>query len=431
MPGRRETSTVPRPATSHFADPKLEQVVGHIYKHLYNPAEAQATIQQEITTIVEETVPAEHPQFYDRGDPATVDWDEGDLTLNGSWRDLDLTAVNASIAGATLVLLRVGAYTFAGNARTISFRTNGNSNSSNVASLTTDYVAGDGQEVVDLLVVPDENGVIEYNGVANLASVSITVAGWWSGYGTEGGGASSEIALNSSHRLGDGSDHADVASNSADIITNAAAIALNTTHRTSNGSDHSYLNQSVTTTADVTFNSLTLTDYLDGPEVSNVRQQAAVPPGPTYRRYSNVNASDATNRIDTAWRMNNDAEDLTEFLMMRVQANDITDGSEDSYARFFTFEAGVQDWTLGWIGYQTRVHHDLRVQEELILDSDLDHDGTKIGFFGKAPAVRAAAYTTSNVTTDRTFDADTVAVAELADVVGTLIADLKTYGLLQ
>ena len=34
-------------------------------------------------------------------------------------------------------------------------------------------------------------------------------------------------------------------------------------------------------------------------------------------------------------------------------------------------------------------------------------------------------YAASNVTTDRTFDADTVLIAELADIVGTLIADLR------
>lgn len=40
-----------------------------------------------------------------------------------------------------------------------------------------------------------------------------------------------------------------------------------------------------------------------------------------------------------------------------------------------------------------------------------------------------AAYTPTNVTTDRAYDADTVVVAELADVVGTLIADLQALGL--
>lgn len=53
----------------------------------------------------------------------------------------------------------------------------------------------------------------------------------------------------------------------------------------------------------------------------------------------------------------------------------------------------------------------------------------KLGFFGATPIVRPAAYSPTNVTTDRAFDADTVLVAELADVVGTLIADLKALGL--
>jgi len=34
------------------------------------------------------------------------------------------------------------------------------------------------------------------------------------------------------------------------------------------------------------------------------------------------------------------------------------------------------------------------------------------------------AFTSTNVTTDRDFDADTATTAELADVVGTLISDL-------
>jgi hypothetical protein len=40
-------------------------------------------------------------------------------------------------------------------------------------------------------------------------------------------------------------------------------------------------------------------------------------------------------------------------------------------------------------------------------------------------------YTATNVTPDRAFDADTVLVAELADVVGTLIADLRAKGIVQ
>lgn len=42
----------------------------------------------------------------------------------------------------------------------------------------------------------------------------------------------------------------------------------------------------------------------------------------------------------------------------------------------------------------------------------------------------AQTYTVTNGTTDRSYDADTVVVAELADVVFTLIEDLKSFGIL-
>jgi|TARA_Y100000310_G_scaffold18374_1_gene18055 hypothetical protein len=44
---------------------------------------------------------------------------------------------------------------------------------------------------------------------------------------------------------------------------------------------------------------------------------------------------------------------------------------------------------------------------------------------------RVPDYTTTNVTTDRTFNANSTSEAELADVLGTLIADLTSIGLLQ
>lgn len=45
------------------------------------------------------------------------------------------------------------------------------------------------------------------------------------------------------------------------------------------------------------------------------------------------------------------------------------------------------------------------------------------------PAV--IAYTVTNVTADRAYDANATTLDELADVLGTLIADLQAYGLLQ
>lgn len=67
-----------------------------------------------------------------------------------------------------------------------------------------------------------------------------------------------------------------------------------------------------------------------------------------------------------------------------------------------------------------------KVFEVIVADA-----GGSIGFFGTTPATQAAAYTPTNVVTDRSYDANATSIAELADVVGTLIADLQTYGLLQ
>lgn len=67
---------------------------------------------------------------------------------------------------------------------------------------------------------------------------------------------------------------------------------------------------------------------------------------------------------------------------------------------------------------------------DIHIGGDIDHNGSAIGFFNIAPVARASAYTLTNVSADKAFDADTVAIAELADVVGTLINDLIAYGLL-
>lgn len=70
------------------------------------------------------------------------------------------------------------------------------------------------------------------------------------------------------------------------------------------------------------------------------------------------------------------------------------------------------------------------VGSDIEIDGALNHDGSTVGFFGTTPATKPSAYTPSNVTTDRTYDANATTVDELADVLGTLIADLQTLGLI-
>lgn len=65
-------------------------------------------------------------------------------------------------------------------------------------------------------------------------------------------------------------------------------------------------------------------------------------------------------------------------------------------------------------------------------------DGTQIGtaaaqklaFWGAAPVVQDAGWTMSNVSADRVLDADSTTLDEVADVLGTLIETLQTYGIL-
>ncbi len=45
-------------------------------------------------------------------------------------------------------------------------------------------------------------------------------------------------------------------------------------------------------------------------------------------------------------------------------------------------------------------------------------------------AASSSRYTVTNVTTDRAFDADSTSTAELADVLGTLITDLRDRGVI-
>ena len=45
-------------------------------------------------------------------------------------------------------------------------------------------------------------------------------------------------------------------------------------------------------------------------------------------------------------------------------------------------------------------------------------------------AASSERYTITNVTTDRALDADSTSIAELADVLGTLITDLRERGVL-
>lgn len=60
----------------------------------------------------------------------------------------------------------------------------------------------------------------------------------------------------------------------------------------------------------------------------------------------------------------------------------------------------------------------------------LGSSANTLGFFGGAGATKTGrTYTPTNVVTDRSYDANATTVDEIADVLGSLIADLQAYGL--
>jgi hypothetical protein len=96
--------------------------------------------------------------------------------------------------------------------------------------------------------------------------------------------------------------------------------------------------------------------------------------------------------------------------------------------------------TGGVIGFDNDVSNNMVVDNKRVTGAlNLKHNGTTrisinttgLGFFAATPVAQPAAYTPTNVTPDRSYDANATTVDELADVLGTLIADLQAYGLLQ
>lgn len=63
-----------------------------------------------------------------------------------------------------------------------------------------------------------------------------------------------------------------------------------------------------------------------------------------------------------------------------------------------------------------------------LIRTDAAIDG--LGFHGVTPVALSAAYTVTNDSTDRTYDANATTLDEIADVLGTLIADLQAKGLI-
>ena len=90
--------------------------------------------------------------------------------------------------------------------------------------------------------------------------------------------------------------------------------------------------------------------------------------------------------------------------------------------------SGVQRYLRCHTGGVT--HFAVNSDGDTLIFGALDHDGTTVGFYSTTPTAQSAAYSILNVSTDRAYNAGSVAINELANVVGTLIADLQLTGII-
>lgn len=114
-------------------------------------------------------------KWTDRGDVADSDYENGDLTKDAQYHDMDLSSIVG--AGKRLVLLRVGMAEDAGGKK-CRFRTKGFSHNYNLSTRYTQVAnkTVDG----DVWVETDANGVIEYLfDAATWTIIYIIVRGWF------------------------------------------------------------------------------------------------------------------------------------------------------------------------------------------------------------------------------------------------------------
>lgn len=113
--------------------------------------------------------------YVDRGDPATYDFTEATLTTDGTWNDLNLSAIVPAGAVAVHFYLQIKDDAVSSY---LLFRKNGNAEDVNIAGFRTQVA--DVWFEGNFVVACDSNRVIEHKG-ANLAftNINLAVKGWW------------------------------------------------------------------------------------------------------------------------------------------------------------------------------------------------------------------------------------------------------------
>lgn len=115
-----------------------------------------------------------YSEYVDRGDPASLDWDKNDLTLDGSYIDLDCSGIVPP--GAKFIAFRVYLINTA-NSQGFILKKNGNSNGYNIRSF---YTTAANSPYEGFAIIPCDDGrVVEYLGQASTwTNCDIVIMGW-------------------------------------------------------------------------------------------------------------------------------------------------------------------------------------------------------------------------------------------------------------
>jgi hypothetical protein len=111
--------------------------------------------------------------FTDRGDPSAADFTQATLTLDATWRDLDLSSI---VPEGTKFVHLTGNITHTAAGTFLLLRKNGNTNTVNSKGVVV-QVANINQ-YWDKIVACDASRVVEYYGSASFTSLGITVGSY-------------------------------------------------------------------------------------------------------------------------------------------------------------------------------------------------------------------------------------------------------------
>lgn len=125
--------------------------------------------------FIREALKGEFSMFVDRGDPSGYDFDKDDLTLDGAWHDLDLSAIVPSTARAVLI---AGHVEGVGADWAIQFKKYGQSNDINHGGMET--LRAGVERHRSAIVATDNNRKIQYKADnESWDALDLTVRGWW------------------------------------------------------------------------------------------------------------------------------------------------------------------------------------------------------------------------------------------------------------